>query len=109
MKPELPPAPFSAPFRTTVHGTVFGERAAHLERLQPGSPLLLIPDPPLTEEPQVWVHLPTSDPVGHLPPEIGLQLAPWLLRGGQATALAVHVGGPDEPSWRRLVIEVTCR
>lgn len=107
----IPPLPARHPstFRTTVHGTVFGERAAHLDALEPGDPLLLIPDPPGEEDPAVWVHLTGGDPVGHLPPEINAWLAPWLLRGGAASAVAVRVRGAEEPSWKRLLIEVRCR
>ncbi|HEX7240033.1 MAG TPA: HIRAN domain-containing protein [Longimicrobiaceae bacterium] len=103
------PADHPSTFRTTVHGTVFGERAAHLAALEPGDRLVLIPDPPGEEDPAVWVHLETGDPVGHLPPEINAWLAPWLLRGGSASAVAVKVGGAEEPSWKRLLIEVRCR
>lgn len=97
-----------ARFRATVHGTVFGERTRHLERLGKGDALLLIPDPPTEPEPSVWVHLPGGDLVGHLPPEICSWLAPWMLRGGKATARAIRVEGPEAPSWRRLLIEVIC-
>lgn len=96
-------------FRTTVHGTVFGSRSSHLDELEPGDDLVLIPDPPGEEEPAVWVHLHGGDPVGHLPPEINAWLAPYLLRGGSASAVAVRIGGMDVPSWKRLVIEVKCR
>ena len=106
----IPPLPNSQPadFRTSVHGTVFGERAARVARLEPGEELLLIPDPPMEDDPQVWVHVRGGEPIGHLPPEINQWLAPWLLRGGRATAHAVKVEGEDVPSWRRLVIEVNC-
>jgi hypothetical protein len=96
-----------APFRTTVHGLVFGQRAERLAALAPGDELILIPDPPGDEEPAVWVHLRGGDPVGHLPPEIAAWLAPWMLQGGAATATAVRIGGLETPSWKRLVIEVT--
>ncbi len=105
--PPLPPER-PASFRTTVHGTIFGGRAAHLADIRVGDELLLIPGPPLDEEPGVWVHLPRGDLLGHLPPEIEQWLTPWLLRGGRATARAVRVGSSEEPSWRRLVIEVRC-
>ena len=95
-------------FRTTVHGTVFGRRASHLAELEVGDELLLIPDPPGDDEPEVWVHLKGGDPVGHLPPEINAWLAPWMLRGGSASATAVRVGGSEVPSWKRLLIEVSC-
>lgn len=102
------PADQPATFRTTVHGTVFGQRADHLDALEAGDPLLLIPDPPGEEDPAVWVHLVEGDPVGHLPPEINAWLAPWLLKGGQASATAVRVSGMEVPSWKRLLIEVHC-
>ncbi|MFW6079037.1 MAG: hypothetical protein ACODAE_05410 [Gemmatimonadota bacterium] len=95
-------------FRATVHGLVFGERARHLDRIRAGDELLLIPDPPVEDDPGVWVHLPGGDLVGHLPPEIETWLAPWILRGGRARARALRVSGTDVPSWRRLLIEVTC-
>lgn len=106
----IPPLPESRPahFRTTVHGTVFGERASVVDRLAQGEELILIPDPPMEEDPAVWVHARGGDPLGHLPPEINQWLAPWLLRGGAATATAVKVRGSDVPSWKRLVIEVHC-
>jgi hypothetical protein len=79
----LPPFPEDRParFRATVHGTIFAERALALERLATGDGVMLIPDPPVEEEPRVWVHLTTGEPVGYLPTEIGDWLAPWLLRG----------------------------
>lgn len=95
-------------FRATVHGSVFGSRTEHLERIEAGDPLLLIPDPPLDEPPAVWVHRTSGDPVGHLPPEIASWLVPWIRGGGRATARALRVKGPEEPSWRRLLIEVVC-
>jgi hypothetical protein len=107
----IPPLPAHHPstFRSTVHGTVFAERAARLESMVPGDPLVLIPDPPGEEDPAVWVHLMGGDPIGHLPPEINAWLAPWLLRGGAATAVVVRVEGVEVPSWRRLLVEVRCR
>lgn len=106
----LPPFPEGRPrsFDVTVHGTVFADRARHLARLARGSTLLLLPDPPVQDEPQVWVHLASGEPVGHLPDEVGSWLAPWLQRGGHANAEAVRVHGADAPSWRRLVIHVEC-
>lgn len=106
----IPPLPSRRPatFRTTVHGTVFGERAARLESVAQGDTLLLIPDPPMEEDPAVWVHVRGGEPLGHLPPEVNQWLAPWLLRGGAATATAVKVRGPEAPSWKRLLIEVHC-
>lgn len=96
-------------FRATVHGTIFADRERHLPDLRPGDPLALIPDPPGAEDPDVWVHLASGEPLGHLPPEIGSWLAPWLLGGGGATARVVRASGPEVPSWRRLLLEVHCR
>ncbi|HEU0012401.1 MAG TPA: hypothetical protein VFQ45_01890 [Longimicrobium sp.] len=106
----IPPLPEDQPptFRTTVHGTVFGERAAQVAAIAEGDTLVLIPDPPMEDDPEVWVHRAGGEPLGHLPPEINRWLAPWLLRGGTATAVAVKVRGGDVPSWRRLLIEVHC-
>lgn len=98
-----------AAFRTTVHGTVFARRTQALHAAAAGDELVLIPDPPDAAEPAVWVHMRGGDPVGHLPPEINAWLAPWMLRGGAASATIVRVGGSDVPSWKRLLIEVRCR
>jgi hypothetical protein len=106
--PPLPPRSPSR-FRATVHGTVFAERSKHLDTLHAGDELLLLPGPPIDDHPGIWVHLPSGDLVGHLPPEIETWMAPWMLRGGGATARAVRVSGEDVPSWRRLLIEVVCR
>ena len=65
-----PPPPFPAHhparFRSTVHGTIFCNRATHLKRLHAGDELLLVPGPPVDDEPGVWVHMPGGDLVGHL-------------------------------------------
>ena len=104
---SLPPQ--AAPvFRATVHGIVFGDRTRHLDAMQPGDDLILIPDPPGADIDQVWVHLEQGDPVGHLPNEIGSWLAPWMRRGGRARATTVKVGDSSVPSWKRLLIEVSC-
>ena len=103
----LPP-PASRRFRATVHGTVFGERESALNRIREGDILTLIPDPPMEERPEVWVHLPSGEPIGRLPTEIGKWLAPWMLGGGVAQARALRISGPETPSWRRLLIEVSC-
>jgi hypothetical protein len=103
--PPLPPER-PACFRATVHGTVFGERAAHLDNLHAGDEVLLIPGPPVDDDPGIWVHTPGGDVIGHLPPEIEFWLAPWMLRGGQARARALRVSGADTPSWRRVLLEV---
>lgn len=108
---ERPRLPSGRPrrFRATVHGTIFAGRERHLSTLQSGDTLALIPDPPGQEDPDVWVHLTSGEPLGHLPSEIGAWLAPWLLDGGAATASVLRVSGPDIPSWRRLLVEVRCR
>ena len=106
-----PPLPADRPacFRATVHGTVFCDRSRHLSRLHAGDEVLVLPGLPVDDDPGVWVHLPDGDLIGHLPPEIEAWLAPWMLRGGAATAHAIKVEGEEVPSWRRLVIEVHCR
>lgn len=109
MKPST--SPHAAPpsrFRTTVHGTVFCERWRQLERLVPGEELLLVPDPPGADEPGIWVHHRDGDLIGHLPPEIGSWLVPWVRTGGCARAIALRIEGEEVPSWRRLLIEVVC-
>jgi hypothetical protein len=107
----MPPFPDQRPhrFRATVHGIAFAGRDRHLTNLRPGDSLLVIPDPPGEEEPGVWIHLDSGEPIGHLPPEIAEWLWPWLARGGAAVARACAVHGLDVPTWRRLVVEVTCR
>lgn len=87
---------------------MFAGREERITGVDEGDLLLVIPDPPGQDDPQVWVHLVTGDPLGHLPPEIASWLAPWLQGGGAARATAVRVRGSDAPSWRRLVVEVAC-
>ncbi|HEX2165708.1 MAG TPA: hypothetical protein VHG09_00600 [Longimicrobiales bacterium] len=89
-----------------MHGTVFAERSTHLGRLNAGDEVLLIPGPPIDDDPGIWVHMPEGDVIGHLPPEIEYWLAPWMLLGGSARAKAVRVSGADTPSWRRVLLEV---
>lgn len=110
MERRLPPFPEGRPrrFRSTVHGTVFAGRDRLVDGLHAGDPVALVPDPPGQEDPEVWVHLPSGDPVGHLPPEISCWLWPWLRRGGAVTARALRVHDADTPSWRRLLVEVSC-
>lgn len=95
-------------FRATIHGMVFASRDRHLESLETGQALLLIPDPPGQEDPKVWVHCEGGDLLGHLPMEIGEWLAPWLIEGGAVQARVIRVHGPEVPSWRRLFVEVLC-
>ncbi|MBB4635813.1 hypothetical protein [Longimicrobium terrae] len=106
----IPPLPQDHPatFRTSVHGTIFADRAARIDQLGEGDALVLIPDPPMEDDPMVWVHLGTGDPLGHLPPEINQWMATWLLRGGSATATVAKLHGHDVPSYKRLIIEITC-
>jgi len=106
-----PPFPDGQPkcFRSTVHGTVFGGRVVHVGQVSEGEPLQLVADPPVQDAPEVWVHRRSGDPIGHLPPEIGMWLWPWLCAGGVAEARAVRVRGVDTPSWRRVLLEVVCR
>ena len=111
MNNQQPPSfPSERPrrFRATVHGMIFAGRDQHMVRIQAGDRLTLIPDPPGQEDPDVWVHLRSGEPVGHLPPEIGQWLAPWMLQGGGAWARVLRASGPDVPSWRRLLLEVSC-
>jgi hypothetical protein len=107
---SAPPLPTGCPrqFRSTVHGTVFAGRDRHLDAMHPGDRVVLIPDPPGQTDPEVWVHLESGDPVGHLPREISSWLWPWLSHGGAAAAVALKVHGSETPSWRRLLVEVSC-
>jgi hypothetical protein len=88
---------------------VFAGRDRFVDRLHEGDTVKLVPDPPVQNEPEVWVHLQTGEPIGHLPAEIARWLWPWLSRGGVAEARALSVQGADVPSWRRLLLEVSCR
>ncbi|MEE2905717.1 MAG: hypothetical protein VX801_04895 [Gemmatimonadota bacterium] len=111
MKHTPPPFPEGQPpqFRSTVHGTVFAGRDRFVEMLQAGDTVRLIADPPVQIDPEVWVHMESGEPIGHLPVVIGRWLWPWLSRGGVAEARALRVRGSDVPSWRRLLLEVSCR
>jgi hypothetical protein len=101
----LPP-PLAPRFRATVHGTVFAKRTEVVHRLVPGDRLILVPDPPGTDNPSVWVHARGGDVVGHLPYEIGAWLQPWMLNGGRCGATVEQVHGDDVASWKRLVVDV---
>lgn len=111
MPQTTPPFPTGRPpcFRATVHGTVFAGRDRHLADVRDGDPIRLIADPPGPRSPEVWVHLPSGDPIGHLPGEISEWLGPWIQRGGVAEARVLRVRGEAAPSWRRVVLEVVCR
>ena len=91
-----------------MHGTVFGGRDRLLSRIREGDAVRLVPDPPGQDEPGVWVHLSTGEPIGHLPPEIAAWLWPWMQAGGSAAASALRVRGEDVPSFRRVLLEVAC-
>ncbi len=106
-----PPLPADPPtcFRSTVHGTVFAGRDRYLDAVNDGDTLCLVADPPVQDNPEVWVHLTSGDPIGHLPPEIAQWLWPWMLQGGVTEARAIRVRGADVPSWRRVLLEVVCR
>lgn len=111
MPPLPPPFPEGQPsrFRSTVLGTVFGGRDRFLATIHDGDKVRLVADPPVQIDPEVWVHLESGEPIGHLPAEIGRWLWPWLCDGGVAEARALKVRGDDVPSWRRVLLEVSCR
>lgn len=98
--------PGSEVFQTAVYGTVFARRTEVVHRLQPGDRLILVPDPPGTDPPTVWVHARGGDVVGHLSPDINDWLAPWMLSGGCYGAEVAEVRGDDVASWKRLLITV---
>lgn len=104
---SIPPS--AEKFRTTVLGTVFGQRMDAVHRLHAGDRLILVPDAPGIHDPNVWVHAPGGDVVGHLSPDIGAWLALWMLEGGRCGARVVRVESDDVESWRRVIIVVTCR
>ena len=101
--------PGTREFDTPVYGTVFGQRAAVVRRLRVGDRLILVPDPPGTDDPAVWVHAAGGDVVGHLSPDINSWLAPWMLSGGRCGAVVVHLGAEDVASYKRLIINVRCQ
>ena len=95
-------------FRTTVHGTVFGQRTEVVHRLHAGDELILVPDPPGAEVPAVWVHARGGDVVGHVPVQVAAWLAPYMLEGGRCRARVERVRGDDVESWNRVVIFIRC-
>jgi hypothetical protein len=101
--------PGTREFDAPVYGTVFGQRTDVLRRLHPGDQLILVADPPGTEDPSVWVHAPGGDVIGHLSPDVNAWLVPWMLNGGRCGAVVSHVAGNDVASYKRLVITVRCR
>jgi hypothetical protein len=101
--------PGTPEFDTPVYGTVFGQRADAVHRLKVGDHLILVPDPPGTDEPNVWVHAPGGDVVGHLAPDINRWLVPSMLDGRRCGGVVTQIGGDDVASYRRLIITVRCR
>lgn len=98
--------PGAAYFSTPVYGTVFARRTEVVHRLHPGDRLILVPDPPGTYPPNVWVHARGGDVVGHLSPDVSSWLSPWMLAGSCYGAEVEEVRGDDVASWKRLVISV---
>jgi hypothetical protein len=98
--------PGTEEFRTPVYGTVFGSRTEVVNRLRAGDRLILVPDPPGSDPPTVWVHARGGDVVGHLSPDVNAWLAPWMLAGRCYGAVVADVRGDDVASWKRLVITV---
>jgi len=93
-------------FNSAVYGTVFGRRTEVVHRLNPGDRLILVPDPPGTDIPTVWVHATGGDVVGHLSPDVSSWLAPLMLRGIRYEGEVWLVRGDYAASWKRLVISV---
>lgn len=96
-------------FDTPVYGTVFGARTNVVHRLHEGDELILVPDPPGTDEPSVWVHAPGGDVIGHLSPDINRWLVPWMLEGGRCGGVVARIGDASVASYKRLIITVRCR
>lgn len=91
-----------------MHGTVFAGRDRYLEELREGAVVKLVADPPVQDHPEVWVHTIDGEPIGHLPPDVSGWLWPWMSSGGVATAVTLRVRGGEVPSWRRLLLDVSC-
>ncbi|MEP6691780.1 MAG: hypothetical protein ABJD07_11535 [Gemmatimonadaceae bacterium] len=102
-------APHDERLRTPVYGTVFAKRMDVVHRLHAGDHLILVPDPPGTDNPAVWVHARGGDVVGHLPYTVSSWLVPWMLDGGRCGASVDRVESDDVPSTRRLIVEVRCQ
>ena len=68
MTNRLPPFPEGQPplFRSTVHGTVFAGRDRYVDGLTDGDEVRLVADPPVQDDSEVWVHLTSGEPIGHL-------------------------------------------
>ena len=104
--PAVPPT--AERFRSAVYGTVFGHRMEVVHRLSAGDALILVPDPPGTDNPAVWVHASGGDVVGHLPFELSRWLVPFMLAGGRCSARVEKIGTDDVASWRRVIVQVRC-
>ena len=50
---------------------------------------------------------PGGDVVGHLRPDIGAELASWMLEGGRCHASVTRIGTGDVASWRRAPVLLT--
>lgn len=98
--------PGSCEFQTAVYGTVFGQRPDVLHRLHEGDQLILVPDPDGIDDPNVWVHAPGGDVVGHLSPDVNAWLVPAMLAGDRYGAVVSRVGDDTVVSWKRLIITV---
>lgn len=93
-------------FETAVYGTVFADRSAALARVHAGDALILVPDPADVDPPNVWVHAPGGDVLGHLAPDINKWLSVLMLGGVRYRATTLSVGTEGTESWRRLIIRV---
>ena len=113
--------PGTREFLTPVYGTVFGQRAAVVQRLKQGDHLILVPDPPGIDEPNVWVHARGGDVVdqfavraGFSEPnreEVSLAVTEAVsnaIRHGSPAGAADHVSLSVEMEGKRLVITVRC-
>src|SRR4051812_50028433 len=93
--------PGAREFHTAVYGTVFGQRTAVVHRLKEGDKLILVPDPPEIDQPNVWVHARGGDVIGHLSPDVNSWLGPSMFGGERYTAGVSRIGGGDVASWKR--------
>jgi hypothetical protein len=89
-------------FHSAVYGTVFGRRMEAVHRLRAGDALILVPDPPGTDNPAVWVHAAGGDVVGHLPFAVSGWLVPWMLEGGRCRARVQRVEARHRPPHPRV-------
>ena len=98
--------PGTREFETTVYGTVFAARSVAVARLHVGDALILVPDPEDVDPPNVWVHAPGGDVVGHLAPDINKWMSARMLDGVRYRATVLSLGASGTESWRRLSISV---